>query len=428
VGELTAGKNATYTIAVSDQGPADAAGPITVTDALPASLSYVSSSSSDSFTCSANGQDVTCATPDDVGLPNGQTISLDLVAAVASKVTGSVTNSATATTPTLDASGNPATATGSTTNPVTAVTSLSLTKTLVGELTAGKSATYAIAVSDHGPSDAAGPITVTDDLPTGLTYESSSSPDGFTCSASGQVVTCATANDVGLPDGDTISLDLVVAVASNVTGSVTNSATATTPTLDSSGNPATATGSTSKPVHTTAELSVHKTLVGTALVVGHHATYKIEVTDRGPSDAAGPIVVTDPLPTGLTFVSSASTDGFRCSAQGQMVTCTSAGAAGIPLGETVSLTLTVEVTPAVKSDKLTNTATAKSATFGGSNIPARGSVTNRVARGTVVPPAHTGEPWASPLWWLATGAAAVVGFGLLWMPNRRRRRRGQLTG
>jgi fimbrial isopeptide formation D2 family protein/uncharacterized repeat protein (TIGR01451 family) len=428
VGELTAGKNATYTIAVSDQGPADAAGPITVTDALPASLSYVSSSSSDSFTCSANGQDVTCATPDDVGLPNGQTISLDLVAAVASKVTGSVTNSATATTPTLDASGNPATATGSTTNPVTAVTSLSLTKTLVGELTAGKSATYAIAVSDHGPSDAAGPITVTDDLPTGLTYESSSSPDGFTCSASGQVVTCATANDVGLPDGDTISLDLVVAVASNVTGSVTNSATATTPTLDSSGNPATATGSTTKPVHTTAELSVHKTLVGTALVVGHHATYKIEVTDRGPSDAAGPIVVTDPLPTGLTFVSSASTDGFRCSAQGQMVTCTSAGAAGIPLGETVSLTLTVEVTPAVKSDKLTNTATAKSATFGGSNIPARGSVTNRVARGTVVPPAHTGEPWASPLWWLATGAAAVVGFGLLWMPNRRRRRRGQLTG
>jgi uncharacterized repeat protein (TIGR01451 family) len=241
-------------------------------------------------------------------------------------------------------------------------------------------------------------------------------------------VTCATPNDVGLPDGDTISLDLVVAVASNVTGSVTNSATATTPTLDSSGNPATATGSTAKPVHTTAELSVHKSLDGTALVVGRHATYKIEVTDRGPSDAAGPIVVTDPLPTGLTFVSSASTDGFRCSAQGQTVTCTSAGAAGIPLGETVSLTLTVEVTPAVTSDKLTNTATAKSATFGGSNTPARGSVTNRVAGGTVVPPAHTGEPWASPLWWLATGAAAVAGLGLLWVPTRRRRRRGQLTG
>ena len=288
VGELAAGKNATYTIAVSDDGPADAAGPITVSDALPAGLSYVSASSSDGFTCSATGQDVTCATASDAGLPNGQTISLDLTVAVASKVTGLITNSATATTPTLDSSGNPATATGSATGVVTTVTSLSLKKTLVGLLTAGKSATYDIAISDHGPSDAAGPITVTDDLPAGLTYESASSPDGFTCSATGQLVTCVTPGDVGLPDGRTISLDLTVAVASDVTGSITNSATATTPTPDSSGKPATASGSTAKPVHTVARLVVHKTLLGAALVVGRHATCRIAVTDQGPSNEPAP--------------------------------------------------------------------------------------------------------------------------------------------
>ena len=210
---LVAGTNGIYVISVTDNGPQDAAGPITVTDDLPAGLTYVSYTSTGGFTCSASGQDVTCATADDVGLANGQTISLDLTVAVASDVTGSVLNSATATTPTPDASGNPATATGSATDPVGTVTSLSLTKTLVGALVAGSQGTYAISVGDTGPSDAAGPITVSDTLPSGLTFVSSSSADGFTCSADGQAVTCTTPDTVGLPNGNTISLDLVVAIA-----------------------------------------------------------------------------------------------------------------------------------------------------------------------------------------------------------------------
>jgi uncharacterized repeat protein (TIGR01451 family) len=422
-GNLVSGSPATYSIAVTDTGPSDAAGPITVTDPLPAGLTYVSSSSSDGFTCSATGQDATCATPADVGLPNGDTISVEITVQVAPNVTGSVTNTATATTPTLNSNGNPASGTGSTTDPAGAVTSLSLTKTLDGHLVAGSPATYSIAITDTGPSDAAGPITVTDPLPAGLTYVSSSSSDGFTCSATGQDVTCATPADVGLPNGDTISVEITVQVVPNVTGSVTNTATATTPTLDSSGSPASASGSTADPVAAVAVLSVTKTLLGADLVVGHLATYSISITDHGPSDAAGPITVTDPLPTGLTYVSSSSSDGFRCAASGQAVTCMTGSGRGIAAGTSISVQLTVDVTTAVTARHVTNVATASSPTPGGRPRPPSGSVTSTVILPSVVPPANTGEPWSTWWWWAMAAVTATAGILLVWLPMRRRRRR-----
>jgi uncharacterized repeat protein (TIGR01451 family) len=386
-------------------------------------LTYVSSSSSDGFTCSATGQDATCATPADVGLPNGDTISVEITVQVAPNVTGSVTNTATATTPTLNSNGNPASGTGSTTDPAGAVTSLSLTKTLDGHLVAGSPATYSIAITDTGPSDAAGPITVTDPLPAGLTYVSSSSSDGFTCSATGQDVTCATPADVGLPNGDTISVEITVQVVPNVTGSVTNTATATTPTLDSSGSPASASGSTADPVAAVAVLSVTKTLLGADLVVGHLATYSISITDHGPSDAAGPITVTDPLPTGLTYVSSSSSDGFRCAASGQAVTCMTGSGRGIAAGTSISVQLTVDVTTAVTARHVTNVATASSPTPGGRPRPPSGSVTSTVILPSVVPPANTGEPWSTWWWWAMAAVTATAGILLVWLPMRRRRRR-----
>ncbi len=378
---MVAGTPATYSIAVTDHGPSDAAGPITVTDTLPTGLTYVSSASADGFTCGASGQDVTCATDSSVGLPVGDTITLTLTVDVASSVTGDVTNSATATTPTHDSTGNPATATGSTTDTVSTVTSLSLVKSLSDPpMVAGTPATYSIAVTDHGPSDAAGPITVTDTLPTGLSYVSSASSDGFTCSAKGQDVTCATDSSVGLPVGDTIALTLTVDVASSVTGDVTNSATATTPTHDSTGNPATATGSTTDTVSTVTSLRLVKKLESSPMVAGSKATYSIAVTDHGPSDAAGPITVTDTLPTGLTYVSSSSSDGFSCSATGQDVTCATDPSVGLPVGSTISLTLTVSVDQSLAGTDVTNSATATTPTHDSTGNPATatGSTTDPV--------------------------------------------------
>ncbi|MGC9962351.1 MAG: Ig-like domain-containing protein, partial [Acidimicrobiales bacterium] len=285
-----------------------------VTDAVPTGMTVDPSSISSGGVLS--GSTITWdLSPLAPGASQELTYTASINAAVAGGAT--YTNTATLTASSIPggtAAGGRAYSVSATSTVSQAITSLSLSKSLLStSLLAGTNATYVISVTDNGPQDAAGPITVTDDLPTGLSYVSSSSAGGFTCSAIGQVVTCATPDDVGLPNGQTISLDLTVAVASDVTGSVLNSATATTPTPDASGNPATATGSTSDPVDTVTSLSLTKSLVG-ALVAGSQGTYAVSVTDHGPSDAAGPITVTDTLPAGLTYVSSSSADGFTCSA------------------------------------------------------------------------------------------------------------------
>ena len=47
-----------------------------------------------------------------------------------------------------------------------------MVKSLTSSLVAGQDATYSLAVSDSGPSDAAGPVTLTDTLPSGESYVS----------------------------------------------------------------------------------------------------------------------------------------------------------------------------------------------------------------------------------------------------------------
>ena len=66
------------------------------------------------------------------------------------------------------------------------------------------------------------------------------------------------------------------------------------------------------------------------------ATWVIAVTNNGPNVSQNPIVVTDVLPAGLTFVSATGT-GWVCGVAGQTVTCTFAGA--VPVGRTVAFEL-----------------------------------------------------------------------------------------
>ena len=62
VGDFTAGVNGDYTLAVGNNGPEDDAIGVTVTDTLPAGLTYVGFAGTD-WNCNAAGQDVTCTHP-----------------------------------------------------------------------------------------------------------------------------------------------------------------------------------------------------------------------------------------------------------------------------------------------------------------------------------------------------------------------------
>ncbi|MDH4146983.1 MAG: carboxypeptidase regulatory-like domain-containing protein, partial [Acidimicrobiia bacterium] len=81
-----------WTITVHNDGPAPTTGMLTITDELPGTLRYVSASG-DGWSCSVNGQTVTCSRPD--SLTAGLTLApIVVVTDVVPGATGVITNSA----------------------------------------------------------------------------------------------------------------------------------------------------------------------------------------------------------------------------------------------------------------------------------------------------------------------------------------------
>lgn len=106
---------------------------------------------------------------------------------------------------------------------------LSLTKTSSGAFTPSQYVTYNLTVANAGPSVEPGAISITDTLPTGLSYQSGSA--GWACSAAGQVVTCTRSGSLAVGASD--SLTLTARVNNDITaGSITNSATVGGQSLD----------------------------------------------------------------------------------------------------------------------------------------------------------------------------------------------------
>jgi len=91
-GDFTVGQQETFALRVNNNGPNDATGTITVTDALPVGLTYVSGTGT-GWTCSAAGQNVTCTHSGP--LANGAALpDLGLTVAVDAAAVPSVTNTA----------------------------------------------------------------------------------------------------------------------------------------------------------------------------------------------------------------------------------------------------------------------------------------------------------------------------------------------
>jgi fimbrial isopeptide formation D2 family protein/uncharacterized repeat protein (TIGR01451 family) len=141
----------------------------------------------------------------------------------------------------------------------------------------------------------------------------------------------------------------------------------------------------------TADLAIVKTPSGST-TPGSSWTFTMRVSNLGPSDADGPIVVTDTLPAGLTFVSAGS--GWTCDVVGRDVTCElGSGKTGLAAGET-AVDLVVSVLPASTPENATyvNRASVESGTTPDPN-PENNTGTATV---TVTPTPSTPDPTASP--------------------------------
>ena len=327
---VVAGTNLVYTLTVSNAGPSDAVG-VTISDTLPAALTSITSVPG-SPTCTVTSQLLSC----NVGtlLPGGTSRVVVTTQVKPATLPGSLTNSAVvgSTSPDPVLGNNRATQT-------TAVNSLAdpsiakLDKPDNGVM-AGSTLVYTLTVSNSGPSNAAN-LVVSDTLPASVSYQAiDQGPFSCLYDSGTQRVTCTLSTLA--PSGTARAVVTTKVNSSTPAGTITNVATVTSSSADS--NTSNNRASQSTTVTTQANLSIAKLDAPDPVIAGTNLEYTLTIANAGPSDALG-VVVTDTLPTGLTYQSFTGS-GWTCTTPAaSKVRCTRTSLTGSTNSSVVLTTL-----------------------------------------------------------------------------------------
>jgi len=341
---VTAGEEMTFTLRVTNLGPSDSAGS-TVVDDLPGGMTYISD---DGGCAEAPAGRLTCP----VGpLPaGGQHVIRVRVAVDPALAEGAVLVNSTSVTE--DAGSDPAPGNDQDTEAVTvrAVADLAVTKRAAdGAPVAGTLLQYTIAVTNAGPSAVASAV-VTDHLPVELVYVGDTDSCAEVPPASGRL-TCSLG---ALAPGASAAFTLTVRVAPDVPPGTAVANTAHTDSSVTDPDPSDNSDTETVDVAAEADLELLKAAPATA-EPGSRISYSLVVNNLGPSDATS-VTVTDQLPVGATFVSSA---GASCAeAPPGTLTC-SVGA--VPANGSAVFTVEVDLDPGLSDGAvLTNVATVGS--------------------------------------------------------------------
>jgi uncharacterized repeat protein (TIGR01451 family) len=357
-GTLAVGQPGTFLLSINNLGSAATTGAITLTDTLAAGLAFTSGVGP-GFTCSAAGQVVTCTSAGPIAAGGNAGIVLTVTPSAAA-IPG-VVNRAWVATP---GDGNAANNVGTTgTVGVVSVPDLAMTKAFTGSMAVGGTASWILTVKNVSPGPTTGAITITDLLPTGLTFVSGTGGN-FSCGATGQNVSCTRPASPVLVPGDSAVVTLVVSVDSTAGAAIVNRASSTTA-GDVNFTNDTAT-SASRTV-TRPDLAITKSHTPATWSVGVPATWTLSVTNAGTAPTIGTITLVDTLPANVAFTSTTGA-GWSCAttgvvATGQVVTCTNAGP--IPVGGTSTLQVTATAQAAAIG---TATNVARVSTPGESNL------------------------------------------------------------
>jgi uncharacterized repeat protein (TIGR01451 family) len=328
-GAVIAGTNVTYTLVAQNAGPSDDEGPITVVDTLPAGESFVSAAGTGWVCPTPSGQVVTCTSATGI-LSSGTAPSITLVAAIGADVQPStLVNSAVVSGPTDRSDPNPANNIAHDDTVITTSADVTIAKTGPATLVAGDPVTYRLAVNNAGQSDAAN-LTVIDTLPAGETATAISGT-GWSCGLPS--LTCTRAS-LGVT---TSTISVSVTVGASVANGTSLTNTAKVSSVDSAGTH-TASDTTTGTVHAVANLVLTKTADHPTASAGEADSFTFSLKNTGSSDAVGPIVIADTLPTGMTF--QGSTGDWTCvaeTANAQIVDCTLNNNAGVAAGGTASV-------------------------------------------------------------------------------------------
>ena len=380
---VQAGNNITYTVTVTNNGPA-VANSVTLNDAVPANTTFVSTTTPAGWTrndSTAVGGTGTLMFSK-ATMANAESAVFTIVVKVNSTVASGVhiMNSATAATTSPNPTAND-TATSDTTVQTSADIAVTKTGSPTPNVNAGSNITYTINLINNGPSDAQN-ATLSDAVPANTTFVSVTTPAGWTRTdavpAGGTGTITFTKPTV--VTGETATFTLVVNVNANAAhnSTITNNAVGGSATTDPT--PANNTGTATTNVIALADIAVTKTDSPDPVFAGNNITYTINLQNNGPA-AAGSATLQDAVPVNTTLVSVTTPAGWT---RTDVVPAGGTGTiafskASVANGEMATFTIVVKVNSNTASGTtITNSATGASANSDPDNSNNTGTATTTV--------------------------------------------------
>jgi uncharacterized repeat protein (TIGR01451 family) len=332
-GDFTQGQsNAAYTITVINDGGVTTA-PFTVTDTLPAGLTFASASGTN-WSCTAVGQSVSCDNNNAAPLALAGSSTLTLLVNVAPTAGSPLVNNAS-----VAGGGENAATTGnnsaSDSTTVAGAPNLTIAKLAnAAPWTTGQTGrTYTVTVSNSGTAPTSGTVTVIDTPPPGMTVTAIAGT-GWTCTLATR--TCTRSDALGAAQSHPAIT--VTVTAPSTAGVVDNVAT-----VSGGGQLYTADDSATRPttITTTArDLTITKSHSGNFYQGQVGATYTLTVTNVGTALTGTPTTnVTDTPPAGMT-ITAISGINWSCVVLGGMCTRASDLASAASF-EPITVTVTI---------------------------------------------------------------------------------------
>lgn len=320
-GSFRAGVTRTYNVAVKNVGSADSV-PNTTSAVIELAdgLTY-SGSTGSGWSCTADGQEVTCEYAPTIAA-EGNAAVLGIQVSVSAEASPSATTGATVTT-TGDRNADNDSA-----ESVTPVASpdLGVASSHTGNFRVGTQNSFTLLARNDGDAQTIQPIQVTDTIPAGLSFVSATG-SGWSCNSSALPnVVCTHTGAVNAgSSAPPITVKVMPTVAA-VPAATNVAAISGAPDFNSAND------SSSDEV-TVTRIDVTGNLAGAtdAVEVGDDLTYVATVSNPGSAATIAPIVVVGTLPDGV-IASEVSGGGWNCQVDGQDISC--ARAASLPAGET----------------------------------------------------------------------------------------------
>lgn len=355
----------TYTIVGKNNGSDTTR--ISITDTLPAGLTWLGDSENKSqFDCTNIGNVVTCTGTQNFS-PN-ETVLITIAARVASE--GNITNTANIVSIQGVADSNNANNSASASLTAYSYANLALTNTDSADpVVTNSTLVYTLGVSNGGPNTATSLI-LTDTLPAGVVYQSAIGT-GWSCSQAAGVVTCTNPT---LANAASSNVSITV-TAPATAGTITNTATVvsgvTDPTPANNTNITQAT--TVNPPN--ADVALIKTAPSSA-TINNTIEYKLSVRNNGPSTTNN-ITVTDILPASVTYQTSYGTN-WICTYTAGTRTVSCVHPTDLLNGSSTDDNITIIVVGPSTAQTVTNTASVTS------SIPDYTSANNTSSASTTV--------------------------------------------